>query len=341
MCWVDLVTGETGGRGDRRRRGDGVVAARASRAPRRCVVDRDGLDLRIVDDDRHALTRRVDRARRSRRPARRRRSSCPPGTSRSTSSSRGATSVFNFTSKHQARPATGELVVGDRAWAIGGTDGPTRGACSTSAAGGGPREITWNWGGGAGRVGDHVVGLQFGAKWTEGTGFTENGADRRRPAHQDRPRADVGLRLGRPDAAVARRRSRRAARRRCCTPRFDKHSQGRRERRARERDPPGVRHVVGPARAPTTASSSSSTDSRASPRRPASAGEVTEPLPAFPCAVAPRMDRRWLTAVKFADGIVMRRLPVRAGVLLMLVAGLLGSLPEPARAIPGRLAASW
>ena len=38
-----------------------------------------------------------------------------------------------------------------------------------------PAQITWNWGGGAGRVGDHVVGLQIGAKWTAGTGFTENG----------------------------------------------------------------------------------------------------------------------------------------------------------------------
>jgi hypothetical protein len=38
-----------------------------------------------------------------------------------------------------------------------------------------PSEITWNWGGGAGRCGDHVVGLQFGAKWTAGSGYTENG----------------------------------------------------------------------------------------------------------------------------------------------------------------------
>ena len=37
-----------------------------------------------------------------------------------------------------------------------------------------PHEITWNWGGGAGRAGDHVIGLQVGAKWTEGSGFTEN-----------------------------------------------------------------------------------------------------------------------------------------------------------------------
>ena len=51
----------------------------------------------------------------------------------------------------------------------------TRGACSTSAAAAGPSTRRWNWGGGAGRAGDHVVGLQVGAKWTEGTGHTENG----------------------------------------------------------------------------------------------------------------------------------------------------------------------
>jgi hypothetical protein len=38
-----------------------------------------------------------------------------------------------------------------------------------------PSEIAWNWGGGAGRSGGHTIGLQIGAKWTEGTGFTENG----------------------------------------------------------------------------------------------------------------------------------------------------------------------
>ena len=39
-----------------------------------------------------------------------------------------------------------------------------------------PYATRWNWGGGAGRQ-PHggVVGLQFGGKWTEGTGFTENG----------------------------------------------------------------------------------------------------------------------------------------------------------------------
>lgn len=81
---------------------------------------------------------------------------------------------FNFTSKHQARPATGDLVVGDRHRAIGGDAGDAWGVLDVGR-GRWPAEITWNWGGGAGRVGDHVVGLQVGAKWTEGTGATENG----------------------------------------------------------------------------------------------------------------------------------------------------------------------
>ncbi|MEZ5203581.1 MAG: DUF2804 domain-containing protein [Acidimicrobiales bacterium] len=39
-----------------------------------------------------------------------------------------------------------------------------------------PYATRWNWGGGAGRsVEGAVVGIQIGAKWTEGTGFTENG----------------------------------------------------------------------------------------------------------------------------------------------------------------------
>jgi hypothetical protein len=47
--------------------------------------------------------------------------------------------IFNYTSKHQARPATGELVVGDVRHAIGARPA-MRGACSMSAgADGRPR----------------------------------------------------------------------------------------------------------------------------------------------------------------------------------------------------------
>jgi hypothetical protein len=39
-----------------------------------------------------------------------------------------------------------------------------------------PYSTRWNWGGGAGpATTGEVVGIQIGGKWTEGTGFTENG----------------------------------------------------------------------------------------------------------------------------------------------------------------------
>ena len=39
-----------------------------------------------------------------------------------------------------------------------------------------PYRTRWNWGGGAGTAVDgRTVGLQIGGKWTDGTGFTENG----------------------------------------------------------------------------------------------------------------------------------------------------------------------
>jgi hypothetical protein len=85
---------------------------------------------------------------------------------------------FQFTSKHQARPASGELVVGDRRWRFGRTRGGED-AWGVLDVGRGrwPYRTRWNWGGGAGRVGDAgpVLGLQLGGLWTEGTGFTENG----------------------------------------------------------------------------------------------------------------------------------------------------------------------
>jgi hypothetical protein len=85
---------------------------------------------------------------------------------------------FQFTSKHQARPASGQLVVGDRRWSFGERDGHGE-AWGVLDVGRGrwPYRTRWNWGGGAGRSGPggSVVGLQLGGRWTEGTGFTENG----------------------------------------------------------------------------------------------------------------------------------------------------------------------
>jgi hypothetical protein len=82
---------------------------------------------------------------------------------------------FQFTSKHQARPATGELVVGDRVWAVGDGAAPAWGVLDVGR-GRWPYATRWNWGGGAGVAHDgSVIGLQLGGKWTEGTNATENG----------------------------------------------------------------------------------------------------------------------------------------------------------------------
>ncbi len=82
-------------------------------------------------------------------------------------------STFQFTTKDQARPAEGRLVRRGTEVRIG-VDEPAWGVLDVGR-GRWPLSIRWNWGGGAGRATTgEVVGVQFGAKWTEGTGFTEN-----------------------------------------------------------------------------------------------------------------------------------------------------------------------
>ena len=99
---------------------------------------------------------------------------------------------FQYTSKHQARAAHGTLEVGDHVVHFGSSaasaavdeaidpEGTEREdeAWGVLDVGRGrwPYSTRWNWGGGAGRSTEGaVVGIQIGAKWTEGTGFTENG----------------------------------------------------------------------------------------------------------------------------------------------------------------------
>lgn len=92
---------------------------------------------------------------------------------------------FQYTSKHQTRPAHGTLRVGDDSRTFGcppgdgsSVDGTHEAAWGVLDVGRGrwPYATRWNWGGGAGHAIDgSVIGLQFGAKWTEGTGHTENG----------------------------------------------------------------------------------------------------------------------------------------------------------------------
>jgi hypothetical protein len=173
VYWVDLTTAETGGRAIVVRDAEGFdLPELPGTSPLR--VDREGLELEIVDDQQG--TRLVaawteDDGRASRLDVM---VSLPPGHESLNVVIPWSDERFNFTSKHQARPAFGELVVGDRRWAVGGAEAEAWGVLDVGR-GRWPHEITWNWGGGGGRSDTHVVGLQFGAKWTEGSGFTENG----------------------------------------------------------------------------------------------------------------------------------------------------------------------
>jgi len=83
---------------------------------------------------------------------------------------------FQYTAKHQARPARGSLTVDGDTRAFGGDDGEAWGVLDVGR-GRWPYRTRWNWAGAAGRTTDgaHVVGLQLGGIWTAGTGFTENG----------------------------------------------------------------------------------------------------------------------------------------------------------------------
>jgi hypothetical protein len=172
VWWADLVTGETGGKNILTPPDAIELPERPGTAP--LLVDRDGLDLGMVDDDsgtRLTATWTETDGRPGRLDVL---VEQPAGHESLNLVIPWSETVFNFTSKHQARPALGALTVGDRTWAIGGADGPESWGVLDVGRGRWPHEIAWNWGGGAGRVGNHVVGLQVGAKWTQGSGFTEN-----------------------------------------------------------------------------------------------------------------------------------------------------------------------
>jgi len=79
---------------------------------------------------------------------------------------------FQFTSKQNTRRATGTVTAGDRSWTVGDTEDF---AVQDLGRGIWPYANRWNWAAGSGRSTEgRLIGLQFGGKWTEGTGFTEN-----------------------------------------------------------------------------------------------------------------------------------------------------------------------
>ncbi|MFE6098619.1 DUF2804 domain-containing protein [Streptomyces laurentii] len=77
---------------------------------------------------------------------------------------------FQYTSKHTARPASGTVRIGGRVLEFG----EDAWAVLDHGRGRWPRSVDWNWGAASGRTDGHTVGLQFGGRWTEGTGATEN-----------------------------------------------------------------------------------------------------------------------------------------------------------------------
>lgn len=79
---------------------------------------------------------------------------------------------FQFTSKQHALPAAGEVTWGDQVYSF---DPATAFAVRDFGRGIWPYRTAWNWAAFSCRVGKDVVGVNMGARWTDGTGANENG----------------------------------------------------------------------------------------------------------------------------------------------------------------------
>ena len=77
---------------------------------------------------------------------------------------------FQYTSKQTALKTRGTI-------SVGGEKHDAAGGFATLDYGRGvwPYRTTWNWANAAGVENGDRIGLQFGGKWTDGTGYTENG----------------------------------------------------------------------------------------------------------------------------------------------------------------------
>jgi hypothetical protein len=79
---------------------------------------------------------------------------------------------FQLNSKHAALPCEGEVGAGERRYVF---DPRTGFAVQDWGRGVWPYRSCWNWGVATGFVGDVLLGVNFGARWTTGTGTNENG----------------------------------------------------------------------------------------------------------------------------------------------------------------------
>lgn len=79
--------------------------------------------------------------------------------------------MFQFTAKHHTLPTTGIVRIGDRRYTFNEEESF---AVLDYGRGIWPREATWNWAMASQRLRGRRIGLNFGGKWTDGTGMTEN-----------------------------------------------------------------------------------------------------------------------------------------------------------------------
>lgn len=79
--------------------------------------------------------------------------------------------TFQFTAKHHTLPTSGIVKIGDRRYTFNEEESY---AVLDYGRGIWPREATWNWGMASQRMRGRRIGLNFGGKWTDGTGMTEN-----------------------------------------------------------------------------------------------------------------------------------------------------------------------
>lgn len=79
--------------------------------------------------------------------------------------------LFQFTAKHHILPTQGFVKIGERRYDF---NPDYSFAVLSYARGIWRREADWNWALASQRVGGKRIGLNFGGKWTDGTGMTEN-----------------------------------------------------------------------------------------------------------------------------------------------------------------------
>lgn len=80
--------------------------------------------------------------------------------------------TFQFTSKQHCMPAKGRVTWGSRNFEFSDADSF---ACLDYGRGIWPFSTSWNWAAFSCRSGNDVLGVNMGARWTDGTGANENG----------------------------------------------------------------------------------------------------------------------------------------------------------------------